>query len=106
MLVYFSAKLLRQHLNLSLNQFFNGSLSDGTSVDSSLTSSLLGSGLTPKVLGFGLTSRLFVAIVLAGLTSMVGTTAVLGLLRLSVRKLVSLKLAYGNNLCNLSINLF
>ena len=100
--------------SVSINQFFNGSLSDGTSVGSSLTSSLLGSGLTPKgawlwlntysMLGFGLTSRLSVAIVLVGLISMVGTTAVSGLLRLSVRKLVSLKSACGNNLRNLSIS--
>ena len=46
--------------------FFNGSLSDGISVASSLTSSLLGSGLTSSVLGSGLISRLFVIIVLVG----------------------------------------
>ena len=115
MLVYFSTKLLQQYLNLSLNQFFNGSLSDGTSVGSSLTSSLLdsgltlkvlGSGLTPSMLGFGLTSRLIVCSHSTGGVNKYGwdNSSVEFVLRLSVRKLVSLKSAHGNNLRNLSIS--
>ena len=77
--------------------FFNGSLSDGISVGSGLTSTLLGSGIT--------SSRLFVVMVLVGLITMARVTAVsASLLRLLVRKLVSLKSVRGNNLCNLSIS--